>query len=93
MGKNLYFQWNQARWNFKDLALAVRYQHDFPKKVTMFSIGDVAIEYPAWWACDPTFDPSVPERDEDEDFYAYVASLAHDGPLRQTLIDGWDKQR
>jgi hypothetical protein len=36
VGKNLYFQWNKARWNFKDLALAARYQHDFPKKVTVF---------------------------------------------------------
>lgn len=87
----LYFQWNDKRWSFTDLAPVVKYGHNFQEKLTEFAIGDVAIEYPAWWASDPTFDPNMPERDEDEDLFAYVASLAHNGALQRTLIKSWDK--
>lgn len=89
--KNLFFQWNDRRWNFKDLASTVRYYHDFPTKTTTFSIDNVTIQYPAWWANDPTFDPNEPERDEDEDFFAYVAGLAHNDSLQRNLINSWDK--
>ncbi|WP_371766657.1 hypothetical protein [Massilia sp.] len=89
--KNLYFQWNNSRWNFKDLASKVRYTHDFQDKTTSFSIGDMAVRYPAWWADDPTFDPNEPERDEGEDFFAYIASLAHNDLVQQNLINSWDK--
>jgi hypothetical protein len=89
--RNLYLQWNDRRWNFKDLASKIRYAHDFQKKMTTFSVENVSIQYPAWWANDPTFDPNEPERDEDEDLFAYVASLAHNEPLQQSLINTWDK--
>lgn len=88
---NLYFQWNDRRWNLKGLASAVRYVHDFQGRMTSFSVGDVTIRYRAWWADDPTFEPNEPERDEDEDFFAYVASLAHNESLQRILIDSWDK--
>jgi hypothetical protein len=90
-GGNLFFQWNKQRWNFKDLSSKIRYGHDFKKKLTTFSVEDRSIQYPSWWADDPTFDPSVPERDEDEDFFAYVASLASNDGLQKILINSWNK--
>jgi hypothetical protein len=73
------------------LASKIQYAHDFQKKTTTFSVENVTIQYPAWWANDPTFDPNEPERDEDEDLFAYVASLAHNEPLQRSLINTWDK--
>ncbi|MEN7433113.1 hypothetical protein VA599_20440 [Chromobacterium sp. TRC.1.1.SA] len=90
-GKNLYFQWNDKCWNFQDIGLMVKYQHDLQRGVTRFSIGDAVIEYPAWWVGDIDFDPNVPERDEDEDFLGYVAHLACDEDLQLVLINSWDK--
>ena len=88
---NLFFQWNNKRWNFKDLRAKLRYQHDLQRKITIFSIGDVTIQYPAWWVGDPTFQPFIPERDQDEDFFGYIASLARDDEWQRTLIETWDK--
>jgi len=89
--RNLFLQWNDKRWNFKDLASKTRYAHDFQKKMTTFSVENVTIQYPAWWANDPTFDPNEPERDEEEDLFAYVASLVHNEQMQQRLINTWDK--
>jgi hypothetical protein len=89
--KNLFLQWGTERWNFKDVRPILKYEHDFNNKTTFFSVGDKAIRYLAWWADDPTFDPNLPERDEDEDFFGYVARLADDEQFRQVLIQSWDK--
>ncbi|KAF0813411.1 hypothetical protein IGB42_02340 [Andreprevotia sp. IGB-42] len=90
MDKQLYFQWNTKRWNFRGLGDKVEYRHDFQNGITIFSIEDTMIEYPAWWVGDPIFDPNLPERDEEEDFLGYVAYLAGDGNLQQRLIQSWD---
>lgn len=88
---HLYFQWNRKRWNLQDLGPKVKYAHDIPGKTTTFSVDDEHIRYPAWWVGDATFDPSLPERDEDEDFLAYVANLAQNQALQKMLIQSWDR--
>lgn len=88
---DLYFQWNSRRWSLRGLGARVKYQHDFQRKTTIFSIDGERIEYVAWWVGDVSFDPSLPERDEDEDFLAYVAHLARDAGLQQSLIKAWDR--
>ncbi len=87
----LYFQWNNRRWNFQGLGPKVKYEHNFQRKTTSFSIDGESIEYPAWWVGDPTFDPNLPERDEDEDFLAYISNLARNDGLQKILIQTWDK--
>ena len=88
---NLYFQWNSRRRKLHGLGPRVTYVHDFRGKTTSFSVDDERIQYPAWWIVDTTFDPSMHERDEDEDFLAYVADLAKNDELQKTLIQSWDK--
>ena len=88
---DLYFQWNSRRWSLRGLGARVKYEHDFQRKTTIFSIDGERIEYVAWWVGDVTFDPGLPERDEDEDFLAYVARLARDDGLQQSLIKAWDR--
>lgn len=89
--KNLYLQWNARRWNFRDIAGKLKYEHDFHRNMTTFSVGDLAINYIAWWANDPTFEPGLVGRDEDEDIFAYVARLASDNQLQQMLTQSRDK--
>lgn len=89
--QNLFFQWEKMRWNFKELKHSIRYAHDFQRKVTIFSVDGKRLEYPAWWVGDITFDPNIPERDEDEDILAYVANLAKNEELQTVLIKKWDK--
>ncbi|WP_175853291.1 hypothetical protein [Burkholderia anthina] len=89
--RQLYLQWNKRRWNFADLGHNVKYEHDFHRGVTTFSIDGDAIQYPAWWVGDETFDPNLPELDEDEDHFAYIASLAKNKELQRSLIDVWSR--
>ena len=89
MDNQLYFQWGHKRWNFQDLDSKIKYQHDYQRGVTRFSIESAVVEYQAWWVGDPIFDPNLPERDEEEDFLGYVSYLARDGNLRKNLIKSW----
>ncbi|OXJ17637.1 hypothetical protein CFB39_13475 [Burkholderia sp. AU6039] len=89
--RQLYLQWNKRRWNFADLGRNVKYEHDFQRGVTTFSIDGDTIHYPAWWVGDETFDPNLPELDEDEDHFAYIASLTKNKELQRSLIDVWSR--
>jgi hypothetical protein len=88
---NLFFQWNKKRWSFNDLPGKIAYRHDLQNKMTTFSVESESIQYPAWWRDDPGFSPFLPERDEDEDFFGYIFSLAHDQELQKILIKSWSK--
>jgi hypothetical protein len=82
----LYFQWNDRRWNLTSPNINMRYRHDFERKVTVFSVDEKTIEYPAWWRDDPTFDPHIPERDEEEDYLGYVFSFSQNPGLQKSLL-------
>lgn len=86
--RQLFLQWGRRRWRFDDPGEA-SYFHDFVDGSTTFSIDDSVVHYRAWWVGDPTFEPGVPERDEQEDDFAYLANLIKDGELQRALIDSW----
>lgn len=85
---DLMLQLGALRWPL-DGFVAVNYTHDFSKKTTTFSIGNFSVEYEAWWAFDPTYDKFAPERDEDEDPFAYMYALRMDAQRRSELIKRW----
>jgi len=86
---DLYFQWNDRRWALHGIGARISYSHDFHRKVTKFSVDDESIEYQSWWAGDNTFNINIPERDEDEDYLAYVANLAQNEAMQQNLLRSW----
>jgi hypothetical protein len=88
-GPTLWFQWDDRRWPLAANDTRLAYRHDLARAVTIFSVNDRAVEYPAWWRGDPHFDPLVPERDEDEDYLGYVMAVKRDPALQKTLLDAW----
>ncbi|OUS14089.1 hypothetical protein A9Q89_01075 [Gammaproteobacteria bacterium 53_120_T64] len=88
-GSTLYFQWDDQRWDFSGLSLKVAYHHDFSRKITVFSVDNKLIEYPAWWNGDPLFDPNIPEYDEEEDYFGYIFSLKNNPSLQISLQKTW----
>ncbi|WP_164462755.1 MULTISPECIES: hypothetical protein [Burkholderia cepacia complex] len=87
-GAHLYLQQGARRWEITNDA-AITYSHDFDLKTTTFGIGDLRIEYEAWWADDPNFNKFAPESDENYDFLAYVFELSQDDDRRRDLIQRW----
>jgi hypothetical protein len=82
----LFSQVDVRRWEVNGIT-PVFYQHDFDRKMTSFMIGDFKVEYEAWWAHDPTFNKFAPERDEDEDRFAFIYKLSIDEGARRRYID------
>jgi hypothetical protein len=85
---HLYLQQGARRWEIADDS-AVTYFHDFDLKTTTFGIGDLRIEYEAWWANDPEYDKFAPELDETYDFLGYVYELSQASDRRRDLIQRW----
>lgn len=73
------------------LGQRVQYGHDFRDGTTTFSIDDMSVRYPAWWVGDDTFEPLIPERDKEEDDFAYIAYVAKKTELQQVMIDSWSQ--
>jgi len=48
-----------------------------------------SIEYDAWWADIPSFEPVEPEMDEDEDFMGYIYAVWMNKTLQNNLISSW----
>lgn len=85
----LFFQMGAERWPLAEPATKVRYRHDFNAHTTVFTIDGKSIEYPAWWIGDPLFEPPVPERDEEEDYLAYVCEVHRNRSLQASLVEAW----
>jgi len=92
-GERLVFQIDGQKWAMGAPDLQLRYAHDLAKATTTFSVQDAnagaAFEYPAWWKGNPAFGLSLPELDEDEDYFAYVCLVWRDPDLQGTLIRSW----
>ncbi|GLU34331.1 hypothetical protein WKR88_09840 [Trinickia caryophylli] len=82
----LYLQMEARRWEIGGVTPVV-YQHNFDRKTTTFGIDDFEVEYEAWWAHDPTFNKFAPERDEDEDRFAFIYKLSRDHDARIRYIE------
>jgi hypothetical protein len=88
-GGLLVLQWNDRRWPFAADAVHVRYGHDLSRKTTSFSVDERRVEYRAWWADDPRYDPLVPELDAEQDDLAWIAALKRDPGRMATLLKRW----
>jgi hypothetical protein len=88
-GEHLFLQIGGRRWDLADPATVISYGHDLNRKTTTLQVGDLRLEYPAWWRDDPAYDPFIPELDEDEDYLAYVYSVAQQPALQENLIKVW----
>ena len=71
----------------------IRYFHNVSRKTTCFEVESegriTSIEYKAWWAEIPGFEPVEPEMDEDEDFMGYIYAVWNNKQLQQSLIATW----
>jgi len=80
----LWLQWNARRWPLATTQL--QYSHDLDAETTTFSADGHSFTYPAWWRGDPTFEPLVPERDEHEDWLAYVMVVQSEPRLQASML-------
>ncbi|CAA0101666.1 Uncharacterised protein [BD1-7 clade bacterium] len=73
---SIFLQIGRERWDLSDNGIELRYFHIIARRRTFFSIDPanlpISIEYDAWWADIPGFEPVEPEMDQDEDFLGYV---------------------
>lgn len=80
-------------WDLSSNEITIRYFHNVLKKITHFELefeGKVTLlEYEAWWASIPDFEPIEPEMDEDEDFMGYVYAIWENKHLQKSLVDSW----
>lgn len=88
-GGVLYVQRDAQRWPIASPEVNMRYGHDLDKETTTFDLVGHSIAYPAWWKDDPTFEPAIPERDEEEDYLAYLVSVWQQPDLQETLLKAW----
>jgi len=89
----LILQIDSDKWDLSSVDLQLRYFHNLANKTTRFEVKSpeksVSIEYKAWWADIPGFEPVEPEMDEDEDFLGYVFAVWKNKQLQQSLISTW----
>lgn len=80
-------------WLLSATQLKLHFHHDMRKRQTHFAItspaGDFSIDYPAWWAEIPDFEPVEPEMDKDEDYLAYIYEVWQTPSLQQALLKRW----
>lgn len=92
-GNALILQIGSDKWEFYSGDIELRYFHNVAKRTTCFEVKSqeksVSIEYKAWWAEIPGFEPVEPEMDEDEDFLGYVFSVWKNKQLQERLISNW----
>ena len=89
-GGLLYVQRDTLRWPIDSPEVQMVYGHDLGKQTTSFTLCGHRIDYPAWWQGDPTFEPMEPERDEEEDYLAYLVSVWRQPELQRSLRAAWD---
>ena len=89
----LILQIGDKTWNLSSQDIVLRYSHSLSKKMTSFEVKsngqNISIEYEAWWAGIPSFEPIEPEMDEDEDFMGYIYAVWVNKALQQSLISSW----
>jgi hypothetical protein len=89
----LFLQIGSDRWDLSSSDTELIYSHDFSRKTTCFDVKSqsksMSIEYMAWWAVIPGFEPIEPEMDEEEDFLGYVFAVWKNKSLQKNLISSW----
>lgn len=96
----LLLQIGQERVVLGDPGVKLEYCHDWEAGMTMFSavVADgraVRITYRSWWAelgLDADDVRFVPERDEEEDYMAFIVAVSSDAGAVQRLVDRWATQ-
>lgn len=90
---SLILQIDSDKWDLSSEDIELRYFHNLAKRTTCFEVRfrdkAFSIEYKAWWAEIPGFEPVEPEMDEDEDFLAYVFEVWKNKKLQRSLINRW----
>lgn len=81
-------------WDLSSDVLKLNYFHNIANRTSCFQVlfnGELtSIEYEAWWANIPDFEPVEPEMDEDEDFMAYVFSVWKNTQVQKALLSRWN---
>jgi hypothetical protein len=89
----LILQLDSDKWELSSVDVELMYCHNLANKTTFFEVKSpeksVSIEYKAWWAEIPGFEPVEPEMDEDEDFLGYVYAVWKNKKLQGSLISSW----
>ncbi|WP_134052121.1 hypothetical protein [Rheinheimera aquimaris] len=89
----LKLQIDKKVWLFSSSTLNIDYHHKFQQRLTHFSItspdDNFAIDYRAWWADIPDFEPLEPEMDQDEDYLAYIYEVWKTPSIQQALLERW----
>ena len=92
-GNTLILQVGSDMWRLNSEDVKLRYFHNLANKTTCFEVKSpeksLSIEYKAWWAEIPGFEPVEPEMDEDEDFLGYVFAVWKNKQLQDRLISSW----
>jgi hypothetical protein len=92
-GNTLILQLDTDKWELSSVDVELMYFHNLANKTTCFEVKSpeksVSIEYKAWWAEIPGFEPVEPEMDEDEDFLGYVYAVWKNKQLQGSLISSW----
>lgn len=80
-------------WDISSDKIELNYFHNIAKRTSCFQVlfneELISVEYEAWWAKIPGFEPIEPEMDEDEDFMAYVFSVWKNTQLQKNLLSQW----
>lgn len=89
----LILQIDSNKWELSSEDVELRYFHNLANKTTCFEVKSpkksASIEYKAWWAEIPEFEPVEPEMDEDEDFLGYAFAVWKSKQLQWNLISSW----
>ena len=89
----LHLQIDEQSWLLSDAQLWLKFYHDVAKRTSHFALtspsADFAIDYLAWWADIPDFEPIEPEMDKDEDYLAYVYEVWKTPSIQQALLKRW----
>ena len=89
----LHLQIDGQSWLLSDTQLRLKFYHNVAKRTSHFALTspstDFAINYPAWWADIPDFEPIEPEMDKDEDYLAYIYEVWKTPSIQQTLLERW----
>ncbi|WP_028294860.1 hypothetical protein [Oceanobacter kriegii] len=91
--QQLVLQINHRIWHLNSDDCEVKYLHCVSSGTTTFTIADTIsskdITYTAWWQKLGLSRPGQPEEDEQHDFFAYVAEVANNAELQQSLLTHW----
>lgn len=89
----LKLQIDKKVWPFSNTTVHINYHHKLQQRLTHFAItspnDNFSMDYRAWWADIPDFQPTEPEMDQDEDYLAYIYEVWKTPSIQQALLKKW----